>query len=229
MLCILGDLFVMPVLWAGVLMALSLTCYGLNRSALGVGLGWTAVFFRELALPYCLLAMAIAWWTGRRRELLLWIAGLALWAVFYGAHYIRIAGLIQPGDRAHAQGWIQFGGTGLVIAMVQINAYLLLLPQWVTALYFAAAMCGFAGWRTPFGQRVSLTACLYVAAFGVVGQEFNQYWGALVAPLWCFGAARFPASLRDLCQAARMSRGAQALRGFAGSGCNWSPLPPGEG
>jgi len=43
---------------------------------------------------------------------------------------------------------------------------------------------------------------LYVVAFAVVGQQVNQYWGELIAPLLCFGVARFPASLRDLCQAA---------------------------
>ena len=40
-------------------------------------------------------------------------------------------------------------------------------------------------------------------AFAAVGQQFNQYWGALVAPLWCFGVVRAPASVRDLLKASR--------------------------
>ena len=206
LLCVLGDLFVMPVLWAGVLIALSITCYGLNRPAVGVGLGLAAVFVRELALPYCLLAVGLAWRSGQRRELRWWLLGLAAWGAFYAAHCLRVAELIQPGDRAHAHGWVQFGGAAFVLATVQINAYLLLLPQWVAALCFAAAMCGFAGWSTPLGLRCGLTVCLYVITLGAVGQEFNQYWGALVAPLWCFGLARFPASLRDLWTAAHWVR-----------------------
>jgi hypothetical protein len=199
--CVLDDLFVMPVLWAGVLMALSLVCYGSDRSAWGVGFGVAALFMRELALPYCLLAMGMAWWNGRRRELLLWAVGLAAWTLFFEVHALRVLALIQPGDRAHTQGWLQLGGAAFVLSTVQLNAYLLLCPQWVAALWFVAAMCGFAGWNTPLGRRVGGTACLYVVAFGLVGQQFNQYWGALVAPLWCFGVARLPASLRDLCRA----------------------------
>jgi hypothetical protein len=206
MFCVLGDLFVMPVLWSGVLIALSLCAYGLQRPGWGVICGVAAVFFRELALPYCLLAAVLAWRHNRRGELFAWIVGLAAWAIFFAAHWAQVAELIRPGDRAHQGSWIQFGGAGFVVATVQMNAYLLLLPQWVTALYLVAALCGLAGWNTPLGRRIALTACLYTAAFVVVGYECNQYWGCLTAPLWCFGVARFPASLADLWNAARLLR-----------------------
>ena len=85
--------------------------------------------------------------------------------------------LIGPNDVAHTQGWVQFGGAGFVISTVQMNAYLLLLPQWVTAIYFALALLGFAGWTSQAGQRAGITAALYVVAFSFVGQSFNQYWG----------------------------------------------------
>ena len=55
--CLLGDLYVMPVLWAGMLIGLSVCGYGLDRPYLGATAGVAAVFFRELALPYCLLGM----------------------------------------------------------------------------------------------------------------------------------------------------------------------------
>jgi len=200
--CILGDIFVMPVLWAGVLMALSICAYGVNRPGLGVAAGLAALFCRELALPYCLLAAGLAWWSKRRGELLAWAVGLAAWLAFFGLHCMQVTELIQAGDRAHRGSWFQFGGAGFVIATTQMNAYLLLLPQWVTALYLVAALFGLAGWHTPLGLRVGLTACLFAVAFALVGYEFNQYWGALVSPLWCFGVARFPASLGDLWQAA---------------------------
>jgi hypothetical protein len=79
-----------------------------------------------------------------------------------------------------------------------MNGFLLLMPQWVTAVYLAAAVAGLAGWRTPLGTRIGLTTCLYLTAFSVVGHNFNQYWGLLFAPLLCFGLARFPVSVRDL-------------------------------
>ena len=198
---ILGDLFVMPVLWAGVLIALSACAYGVNRPYLGVAIGLAALFFRELALPYCVLCAAIAWWHGRKGQWAAWMIGLAAWLAFFGLHWWKVSGLIAPDAIAHRHGWIQFGGAGFVISTAQMNAYLLLLPQWVTAIYLVAAMVGLAGWNTPLGSRIGLSTCLYVMAFAVVGQSFNQYWGSLIAPLLCFGVVRFPASLRDLLRA----------------------------
>lgn len=206
MLCVLGDLFVMPVLWAGVLIALSIGAYGVNRPYGATILGLLAAFCRELALPYCVLCAAIAWRHHRRKELAAWAVGLAAWLAYFGLHWLRVAQLTTPDALAHREGWIQLGGASFVLSTVQMNAYLLLLPQWVAALYFAAAMFGFAGWRTPLGVRAALTASLFVAAFGIVGQEFNQYWGTLVAPLFCLGLVRFPESLCDLWKAAALTR-----------------------
>ena len=53
--CLLGDLYVLPVLWAGIFIGLSVCAYGVDRPYLGAAAGLAAVFFRELALPYCLL------------------------------------------------------------------------------------------------------------------------------------------------------------------------------
>jgi len=207
MFCVLGDLYVSPLLWTGVLMALSICAYGLKKPGWGVALGLTAVFFRELALPYCVLALTLAWWNRRPKEVALWMAGLVGWALFFTWHWAQVSPLIGADARAHQEGWVQCGGAAFVISTVQMTAYLLLLPQWVTALYFVAAMVGLAGWHTPLGQRAGMTASLFVLAFGFVGQEFNQYWGSLIAPLFCFGVVRFPASLGDLWKAARWRSG----------------------
>ncbi len=40
---------------------------------------------------------------------------------------------MEAGDDPHPNGWLQFGGALFVIAVSQMNAYLLLLPQWVSA------------------------------------------------------------------------------------------------
>lgn len=204
---ILGDLFVLPVLWAGVLIGLSACAYGVDRPGWGVAFGLAAVFLRELALPYCAVCMAIAFQQGRRRELMFWTVGLLVWLAFFGLHCWQVRQLISPDARAHRHGWIQFGGAGFVISTAQMNAYLLLLPQWVTAIYLVAALVGMAGWNTSLGMRIGLSTCLFVLAFAVVGQSFNQYWGSLIAPLLCFGVVRFPASVRDLCRAANRTSG----------------------
>ena len=130
------------------------------------------------------------------------IVGLGVWAVFFAVHCLRAAEMISPDARAHQQGWLQCGGAAFVIATVRMNTYLLLLPQWVTALYLTAALLGLAGWHTPAGRRIGLTVCLFLAAFAVLGQDFNQYWGLLPAPLICFGVVRFPVSLHEICRTA---------------------------
>ena len=135
---------------------------------------------------------------------------LAAWLAFYGLHRGQVLAWIPAAARAHSQGWVRLGGAAFVISTVQMNAYLILLPQWVTALYFMAAMLGLAGWHTPLGLRTGLTASLFVTAFAIVGQEFNQYWGSLVAPLFCFGVVRFPASAIDLLRSARWASGGRA-------------------
>jgi hypothetical protein len=220
----LNDLFVMPVLWAGVLIGLSVCAYGINTPKIGFVLGLAALFIRELALPYCLLcaAMALRAAAGSsgsagstvgqanrgthkftfNRELIAWVLGFAAWLLYFGWHWWNASGLIGPDAVAHKHGWIRFAGAGFVLATVQMNAYLLLLPPWATALYFAAALLGLGGWHTPFGTRVGLTICLYVLFFSVVGQDINQYWGSLTAPLLCIAAAQSPAALRDLLRAA---------------------------
>jgi len=200
--CVLSDLFVMPVLWAGVLIGLSVCAYGTNHRAWAVVFGLAAVFLRELAMPYVAVAAGLALWQRQWRETAAWGTGLAAFAVCYGWHLVHVAGLIGPGDASHSESWLQLGGMGFLIAAAQMNAYLVLLPEWASALFLGAAVIGFAGWNTPLGQRVGLTACLFLAAFAAVGHDFNQYWGSLFAPLLCFGAARAPVSLRELWAAA---------------------------
>ena len=205
--CILGDLFLMSELWSGVLLALSLLALGRGKTRAGVLAGIAALFLRELAALYCLVALALACRDRRWREALLWCVGLVAYAVYFGVHAWQVRQLILPGDVAHPQGWVQFGGAGFVISTVQMNAYLLLLPQWISAVYLVLALSGFAAWRTPAGERAGLTAVAYIAAFAVVGQPFNQYWGSLIAPLLCLGAGHGLPALRSAWRAAQETSG----------------------
>lgn len=186
----LGELFVMPEVWSGVFLGLSLAAYGTGRARAGLAAGLAALFLRELAAVYCLVCLLLAGKERRWRELAAWLAGLLAYAIYYGLHVRAVLPLIRPDDLAHSHGWVRFGGAAFVLSTVQMNVYLLLLPQWVTALYLGAALVGFASWNTAAGRRIGLTAAAYLVAFGVVGQDFNQYWGSLLAPLFSLGAAR---------------------------------------
>ncbi|MEX0676096.1 MAG: hypothetical protein WD063_03410 [Pirellulales bacterium] len=196
--CLLGPLVLVSELWSGVLLAMSAVLFGIKRPCAGVAAGIGALVFRELAAPYCLLCVALAAYERRYRELALWGIGLAAYAVYFGLHVAQVLPRIGPEAIAHQAGWIRLGGAGFVISTAQMNAYLLLLPQWVTAIYLACALLGAATWNTPAGRLIAFAVAGYLVAFGIAGHDFNQYWGSEIAPLVCLPAARSPAVLRQL-------------------------------
>ncbi len=210
----LGDLFVMTELWSGVFLALSAVAYGLDRRRLGIVTGIAALFLRELAAPYCVLCAIGAIKDKRHGEIVGWIAGAAAYCLFYAIHLSHVLPLMSATNTAHQAGWVRLGGAGFVISTAQMNVWLLLLPQWVTALFLAAALLGFAGWSRPAGQRIGITVAIYLAAFSIVGQPINQYWGSMIAPLLCFGAARFPAAFGQLLLSARLLHSTEIGRIF---------------
>lgn len=200
---LMENIYIAPELWSAALITLSLSAYAHQRTSSAVAFGVAALCFRDLAGLYC-LAMALTALAQRRwREVAGWFAGLMFYAAFFAWHAAHVLRWIGPDDVAHTGSWLQWGGLPFVISTAQMNAYLLLLPQWVTAVYLPMALVGIAGWNTVAGQRVGIAACAYLTLFAAVGHPFNQYWGTLIAPLLCFGVARFPASLVALWNKAR--------------------------
>jgi hypothetical protein len=112
--------------------------------------------------------------------------------------------LIDPLARAHTGGWLQFGGAAFVISLVQMNAFLLLLPQWLSAIYLILALLGFVALEDGWGRRAAWAGCVFTLALGIVGHPFNQYWGSVIAPLFALGAAQGVAAILDLLRAARL-------------------------
>jgi hypothetical protein len=200
--CVLGNLFVLPEMWAGILIGLSAVAYGTERRKLGFVTGLAALFVRELSGLWCLVCLASDLRERRWRSAALWTAGLAAYCAFFAAHVAQVLPRVTADAVAHEHGWICFGGAGFVISTVQVNVWLLLVPQWVTALYFVAALVGASVWNSPAGQRIGLGVAGYTLAFSVVGQPFNQYWGSLTAPLFALAASAFAASAGRLGRAA---------------------------
>lgn len=201
-----GDAFLSQELWAGVLIALSVCSYARGWWKLGLAAGMLALFYRELALPYALIAAVLSAREGRRRETVFWLVGLALYALFLTYHGIEVTRRITSADRVEADGWVQFGGASFWVAASRMNVYLLHLPAWVAALFLVLSLLGLAGWRGAIGTRAGLTVAVYVAAFAVVGKPCNDYWGLLFVPLLSFGLVRAPAALRDLFAAFGLAR-----------------------
>ena len=217
--CVIGDLCVMPVVWAGVLVLLSLLALARGNVMLGVFFGTAAAIVRDLAVPYLVLNLAYAAVHRRWKEAAGWLLGLLAFGLYFAWHAGQVAAWIKPGDTVHEGGWVRFGGAGFVLSTVQMNVFLLLSPQWVAAIYFPLALLGFVGWQSPRGERSGLVIALFVLLFAVVGRPINQYWGSLLAPLLCLGAAQAPRALSELWRAAKF--GAINV-----SFCGTHPRPP---
>jgi hypothetical protein len=200
--CFLGNLYVMHELWAGTLILLSMLAYGRNRWLCGAVLGFAALVFRELAAPYCGLCLVLAITDRRWKEVWFWgVAGI-VYGTGYAVHISQVLPRIPADAHAHSAGWLCLGGAAFVISLAQMNAFLLLLPQWITAVSLVMAMLGFAGWTALWGRRVVYAGSLYLALFAFVGQPFNQYWGAMITPLLCLGITQAPTALTTLWQRA---------------------------
>lgn len=201
--CLLGKVYISPGLWASILIGLSICAYGLEKPAVAVSLGLAAAFFRELAVGYCLVMGALAVWQRRRVEAVAWVAGLAAFGAFFAWHWTAVQRHAPAVNAVEPSSWVQFNGPAFLIACTQMNGFLLLLPQWVSAVYLCLAVLGLAGWKTEFGVRVAVAVGFYLAAFTLVGQEVNQYWGETFAPLLALGAARAPRAVWDLLRSTR--------------------------
>jgi hypothetical protein len=195
------EAFLFQELWAAMLIGLSFCAHRRGWTPAAVAAGLFALFYRELALPYCLVALGLAAWHGRKREATAWAVGIALFFVFLGFHALEVSSRLTEADKALEGGWIRFGGIRFILATAQTNVFLMPLPLWYTALILPVAVVGLAGMKGEAGQRIGLTGILYLAAFAVVGCNFNWYWGFIDAPLLAIGMAYAPVTIRSLVEA----------------------------
>jgi hypothetical protein len=196
--CVDGDAFFAQELWAGVLIAVSVGSFGVRCRVGGIAAGLGALWLRELALPYVVVAVVLACRQKRWREAAVWCLGVACYGAFLAWHAGQVQQHLTAHELAEADGWIQFGGPAFVVRTSQMNVWLFNLPAWVAVFYLAAALVGLASWRGPQAFLVGATVGLYLASFLVVGKSFNAYWGLLYVALLPFGLVRAPAAFRAL-------------------------------
>ncbi len=55
--CLIDDIFIMPEVWAGVMIGLSAAAYGTERPGKGMLAALAALFLRELSAPWCLVCL----------------------------------------------------------------------------------------------------------------------------------------------------------------------------
>lgn len=172
---------------AGMLILVSVTAYGNGWRIAGLATALAALFLRELAAPYVVVAVVLALRERRWDELRIWALGLAAYAAYFLCHWWMVSQQIGPMDRAYADGWLQFGGLGFVLSTVGFNGLWSLGPLWLPAVLLPLGLLGL--WAWPKGTLALATVMAYVLLFGAVGKPFNAYWGALYMPVLMLGVA----------------------------------------
>jgi hypothetical protein len=198
--CLDADGIYSQELWASMLIALSFGLAGLGWRYPAVAAGVLALFFRELALPFCLLAGGLALWHNRRAEAALWFVGVLLYGLFLAWHAHEVMLRMTAADQAQSD-WLCLGGLKFELVTARMNDFLYSAPGWVVAIYLSAGLIGLAGWRSDHGVLAAATVVAYLVAFSVVGNPYNGYWGLLYTPVLALGLARAPATIADLVHA----------------------------
>jgi hypothetical protein len=205
--CFVPPTLLISELTAGILIVLSLSAYGLQLPILGYAAGTAALFIRELAAPYILICLFLAWREKRYREIAAWIISFLGYALYFLWHFHMVQSHLGPSDLAYARGWVQFGGLGFIISTAAFNGVLLILPLWVTAIILPLSFIGLLAWPATAAKRTFLTVAVYLVIFSVVGKPFNDYWGFMYAPILSFGIPWIPRALLDLIQRMDLRKG----------------------
>jgi hypothetical protein len=201
------DAFYATEPWCEVLLLLSVCAYAGGCWPAGCALGLAALLVRELALPYCGVALLLAVWGRRWREVAAWVAGLSILFWLFSWHRAAVAAVSPASEVGQVGQWLNLETWGMqfLLTSCQMNVFLRALPPWVIALYLPLSVLGLAGWHSAIGNRIALTTAAYVVPFVIVSGW--SYWGFFYTPFLVLGILRAPAALRDLIKALRYRAG----------------------
>lgn len=193
---------VLHELWAGGLLALA---FGLHRPgrrfAGAIMAAALALAVRETALPFVLLAAAMAAWNRDWRECLAWtglaMAFVALWSL----HLEMVAAQVRPGDPLSPP-WITLRGLSGALSALILPTPLRFLPAALAGPALVLVVFGWTAWRSAAGAFGTLLVIGYALAFMIAGRPENWYWGALLTPVVFIGLAFAPDGLRSLVRSA---------------------------
>jgi len=170
---------------AGTLILLSVMAYANGWRWAGLVAALAALFLRELAAPYVVIAAILALRERRWSEVAGWTAGAIAYAAYFGWHWWQVTQQLGPTDRADPESWLQFGGIAFVLKTVGFNGLWSLGPEWLAAIFLPLGLLGLWAWR---GGTLALAAVVaYAVLFAAVGKPFNSYWGAVYTPLLMLG------------------------------------------
>jgi len=190
-LCAIGPVAWFHDAWAGVLIVLAIAVRTERVWWPSVALGFAAVCFRELALPFLIVMVVLSW--PRRKEALAWCGAIVAFAGVYALHALAVQA-VQPPNPVPTTGWVQFGGWSFILASVRLGSILVVAPAVVTAVAVPLALFGWL-FAARSLRAAPLTCVAFIACFIVVGRSDNGYWGFLYATLLLVGLAFAPRGL----------------------------------
>jgi hypothetical protein len=201
-----GEAYLAQEVWAAQFLVFALAAHSLGQSskpwrALAVVTGLLALFFRELALPFCGIACLLAAWNRRWVEAAAWAAGIAAFMAFFAWHISQVRAQLAGTEVAAAAGlsqWLRYGGQDFVLLTTRMNSLLFAAPGWMLWLYVLASLVGLARRPDETNQLACLTALAYVLIFAFAGRPENFYWGLMPAPLLAWGAAQAVPATKEL-------------------------------
>jgi hypothetical protein len=204
-----GLAFYTQELWAAVFILISLGAIARKETGwrvLAITAGIASLMFRELALPYCFWAGALAAYHLRWKEAAAWSAGIGIFFAFLFWHSQQVAAQLTPEDLQTPGGgiaqWLKYGGLDFVLLTTRLNAFLFAAPGPILFLYLLFALVGLATMRDERMALQFFAAASFLAAFSLVGMTVNFYWGLLFAPLLPAGMAAVPQVVNTLWQRA---------------------------
>lgn len=185
------NFVVIHEVWAVVFMIFALVASGARRPYASAAFGLVAVLVRELAFPFLIVMLVLAWRERRLREVRAWAVSIAIFAMGYAVHAAMVLSHTSS-DQLHAPGWVKFGGWAFVLETVRFSSVLHALPVAVTAVVVPLALLGWISKRGEFADRVILLMAMYIPVFMVLGRPWNSYWGLLYTALLLPGLAFAP-------------------------------------
>lgn len=200
MLVFMPALLVWHEIWAGLLLGLALAAMCERRWWLALPLAALALAIRELALPFVLLAAALAAWDRDRRQFGAWMAVLAAFAVAMLVHRQMVAANLLPGD-LRSPGWDALRGP---VAFVDSLRDLTILGALPRAVAYAASLLPFLGWASLSAARARFSLLFfagYALLLALFARADNYYWAELLLPAWFAGLAMVPRACVTLANA----------------------------
>jgi len=181
-LLVAPQAIVMSELWIGILLALSLCAYRLQRWECAVTIAVLALFLRELAAPYCVACALVAVADRRWREVAAWTLGACGYATYYAIHAFHVAQYRLPTDPGHNASWLELGGLPSLLDKVHFSFWLIMTPWPFTVLALVLIVAGMLTQLTP--AHVRWSAVSFVLFFFLAGKQFDTYWGLVAWPIW---------------------------------------------